>query len=169
MAASDNLKQLELHLRDHYAGAVGAMELIEHSAESHQGTAWGTFFTELQREVSTDGEQLHNLMEALGFDDSSVRNAGAWLAEKLGRAKVGFSGGETSELRLLQTLDSLFLGITGKLLLWRTLRSIRGSLPELQKTDFDLLEKRAIDQLDKLEEKRVLAAQESLGGVRGSA
>jgi hypothetical protein len=168
MAATDNRKQLELHLRDHYAGAVGAMELIEHSAASHQGTAWGTFFTELQAEVSTDQEQLHNLMEALGVEDSSVRNAGAWLAEKLGRAKVGFSGGDTWELRLLQTLDSLFLGITGKLLLWRTLRSIRDSLPELRKTDFDLLENRALNQLDKLEEKRLVAAHESLGGVKGS-
>lgn len=163
MSDASNREQREVYLKDHYAGAVGALELIEHSIESHQGTPWAAFFTELQSEIKADHEQLHSLMTALGFDNSGVRNAGAWLAEKLGRAKLGFSGGETSDLRLLQTLESLFLGITGKQLLWRALQAVRDSSPVLQKTDFDLLERRAIAQLEKVEAKRILAARESLG------
>ena len=163
MEASPNLKRLELHLRDHYAAAVGAMELIDHSIDSHKGTPWATFFAELKSEVQTDREQLHNLMETLGFAESSLRNAGAWLAEKLARAKLGWTGNGAAELRLLQTLDSLFLVVTGKQLLWRTLHAIRDSSPVLEKTDFVLLEDRALDQLDKIEEKRLQAARESLG------
>lgn len=157
--------QLEIYLKDHYAGAIAALELIEHSIESHEGTSWAAFFTELQSDVKADHEQLHNLMESLGFDDSSVRNAGAWVAEKFARAKLGFSGGgEGSELRLLQTLESLALGISGKQLLWRALQAVRDSSPVLQKRDFGLLEKRAMEQLEKVEAKRLLAARESLGG-----
>jgi hypothetical protein len=163
MSEEPNSEEREVYLKDHYAGAIGALELIEHSIESHEGTPWAGFFTELQGEVKADHEQLHSLMTALGIDDSGVRNAGAWVAEKLGRAKLGFSGGETSDLRLLQTLESLFLGITGKQLLWRALRAARDSSPVLQKTAFDILERRAIAQLEKVEAKRILAARESLG------
>lgn len=156
--------QLEIYLKDHYAGAIAALELIEHSIASHEGTSWAAFFTELQSDVKADHEQLHNLMESLGFADSMVRNAGAWVAEKFARAKLGFSGGEGSELRLLQTLESLALGISGKQLLWRALQAVRDSSPVLQKRDFGLLEKRATEQLEKVEAKRLLAARESLGG-----
>ncbi len=162
MSDATKKEQLEVYLKDHYAAGVGALELIQHSIESHEGTPWASFFRELHGEIKTDHEQLHSLMTALGFDDSGVRNAGAWVAEKLGRAKLGFSGGDTSELRLLQTLESLFLGITGKQALWRALRAVRDSSSVLEKTDFELLEKRADEQLEKVEARRLLAAQESL-------
>ncbi len=163
MSEPESKEQLGVYLRDHYAAGVGALELIEHSRESHAGTPWAAFFAELQKEVKADHEQLHNLMQALSVDDSSVRNAGAWMAEKLGRAKLGFSGGESTELGLLQTLESLALGITGKQLLWRALAAVRESSPDLQKTDFKLLETRALAQLQRVEAKRLEAAQGSLG------
>ena len=154
-----NKDQLEVYLKDHYAGAVGALELIEHSIKSHEGTPLAAFFEELHGDVKADHEQLHNLMTALGIEESSVRNAGAWVAEKLGRAKLGFSAGEDSKLRLLQSLEALFLGITGKRMLWRALRATKNSSPILQQTDFDHLEKRATEQLERVEAKRLAAAQ----------
>ena len=125
MNDAEDREQLEVYLKDHYAAGVGALELIRHSRKSHEGTPWAAFFAELENEVEADHEQLHNLIQALGLDDSGVRNAGAWMAEKLGRAKLGFAGGDTSELRLLQTLESLALGIKGKQLLWRALAAVR--------------------------------------------
>jgi len=163
MSEEENAQQLESYLKDHYAGGVAALELIKHSIETHRGTPLAAFFEELHAEVKADHEQLHNLMTALGFDASGVRNAGAWMAEKLSRAKIGFSGGKGKELGLLQALEGLSIGITGKQLLWRALEAVRETLPALQKTDFELLEKRAIDQLEKVEAQRLLAAQESLG------
>jgi len=155
--------QLEVYLKDHYAGGVAALQLIEHSIKTHEGTPLSAFFEELRGDVKADHEQLHNLMTTLGFEGSGVRNAGAWMAEKLGRAKFGFSGGEASGLRLVQTLESLFLGITGKQLLWRALHATRDSSPILQRTDFEHLEKRAVEQLERVEAKRLAAAKESLG------
>jgi len=163
MKMPDENKQLEVYLKDHYAGGVLALELIEHSMKEHEGTPLSVFFGELGGDVKADHEQLHNLMTTLGFEESGVRNAGAWMAEKLVRAKLGFSGGEASELRLLQTLESLFLGITGKQLLWRALQAMRDSSPVLQRTDFEHLEKRAIEQLERVEAKRLAAAKELLG------
>ncbi len=162
MGTDAGREQLEIYLQDHYAAGVGALELIEHSLESHQETPLAEFFAQLHREVKVDHEQLHNLMTALDLEPSGMRNAGAWVAEKMGRAKIGFSGGESAELRLLQTLESLSLGITGKQLLWRALRAARDGAPALQKTDFDLLEQRAIEQIEQVETQRVASAQAAL-------
>lgn len=162
MADEKSREQLEVYLQDHYAGGVGALELIEHSVKAHEGTGLGTFFEQLRADVKADHEQLHNLMAALEFTPSGVRNAGAWMAEKFGRGKIGFSGGEAAELRLLQTLEGLQLGITGKRLLWRALRAARDSGPVLQKTDFEYLEKRAADQIERVEVQRVAAAQAAI-------
>jgi len=152
-------EEIETYLKDHYAGGIGALELIEHSIETHAGTPLAAFFAELQGDIKADHEQLHKLMTALGFADSDTRNAGAWLAEKFGRAKLGFSGGDASGLRLLQTLESLALGITGKRLLWRALYTIRQSSPALKETDFDYLEQRAIEQSNRVEIKRLETAR----------
>ena len=141
---------METYLKDHYAGGVGALELIEHSIETHKGTPLAAFFTELHGDIKSDHDQLQKLMTALGVANSDARNAGAWLAEKFSRAKLGFSGSSGSGLRLLQTLESLALGITGKRLLWRALHAIRLSSPVLQQTDFDYLEQRAIEQSNRV-------------------
>jgi hypothetical protein len=151
--------EIETYLKDHYAGGIGALELIEHSIETHGGTPLAAFFAELYDDIKSDHDQLHKLMTALGVADSDARNAGAWLAEKFSRAKLGFSGGAGSGLRLLQTLESLALGITGKRLLWRALYTIRQSAPVLQETDFDYLEQRAIEQSNRVEIKRLETAR----------
>ena len=85
--------EIEVYLKDHYAGGIGALELLEHSIEAHAGTPLAAFFAELRGDIKADHDQLHNLMTALGVADSDARNAGAWLAEKFSRAKIGFSGG----------------------------------------------------------------------------
>ncbi|MGI8956865.1 MAG: hypothetical protein ACR2II_08125 [Chthoniobacterales bacterium] len=163
MSDTTDNEQLEIYLQDHYAAGVGALELVEHSLKAHEGTPWAVFFAELQNEIEADHEQLRNLMETLAFEASATRSAGAWVAEKLGRAKLGFSGGESAELRLFQTLETLALGIAGKRLLWRALAEVRTTSPVLQKTDFAQLEKRAGDQFENVEAKRLQAARESLG------
>jgi len=151
--------EIEIYLKDHYAGGIGALQLLDHSIETHAGTPLSVFFAELRDDIKADHDQLHELMTALGFADSDARNAGAWLAEKFSRAKLGFSGGDGSGLRLLQTLESLALGITGKRLLWRALHAVRQSSPALQQMDFEHLENRAIEQADRVEIKRLETAR----------
>ena len=152
-------KDLKIYLQDHYAGAVSALELLDHLIKTHEDDSLGGFFRQLRGEIKADHQQLQNLMEALGFEESSLRNTGAWLAEKFSRAKVGFTAGEDAKLRLLQSLEMLLLGITGKKLLWRALRATRDSSPLLQRTDLARLEARAVEQAEKVEEQRLAAAE----------
>ena len=56
---------------------------------------------------------------------------------------------------VFQALETLAIGITGKRLLWRALREVRNTHPALQKIDFGALEKRALEQFDRVETARL--------------
>ena len=152
-------EELEIYLRDHYAGGLAALELLEHLVKEHADDSLARFFRELRSEIAADHQQLRNLMAALGAEESSVRNAGAWIAEKFGRAKLGFSAGEDSRRRLLQSLETLFLGVTGKKLLWRSLRAASETSSILAQTDFEFLITRADEQLQGIENERLRTAR----------
>ncbi|MGI9087353.1 MAG: hypothetical protein ACR2HH_06380 [Chthoniobacterales bacterium] len=154
----ESRESLGTYLQDHYAGAVGAIALLEHLSATDGDKPLEEFFRSLLTEVRADHNTLHEIMETLGIEESTVRNAGAWLVEKLGRSKLGFVGGEKSGIRLLQTLEALAIGITGKLLLWRALEAAKEIAPVLRQTDFDHLKRRAQEQLDRVEAKRLEAA-----------
>jgi hypothetical protein len=157
-------KDLENYLRDHYAGGVSALELLEHLVKEHAHDSLGGFFRQLQADIAADHEQLLNLMEALQFEQSRMRNAGAWAAEKFAQAKVGFTSGEDSPLRLFQSLEVLLLGVTGKELLWRALEAAKEASPVLARTDFQQLIVRAHEQAERIETERLKAARTTLFG-----
>jgi len=165
MNEDQSREDLGIYLKDHFAGGVGAVELLEHLVKEHADDPLGAFFSELRAEIQADHEQLHNLMTALGYEESSLRNAGAWMAEKFSHAKIGFAAGKESKLGLLQALEALLLGINGKRLLWRSLAVTKHSSPILQKTDLARLEARAVDQADRADTQRLKTARAAFRAV----
>ena len=119
------------------------------------------FFRDLGTEIRADQETLRTLIRKLGAEESSVRKAGAWLAQKFGQLKIGAADVE-DRFGLLQALEVLALGITGKRLLWRSLVAIASHIPELQGTDFRQLEIRAEEQVTRVEAERLRTAREIL-------
>jgi hypothetical protein len=153
------MKQLDSYLNDHLAGAVGALELIAHWAKLYQGKPLGAFFTDLQAEIKADQDRLRNLMRCLGVEESKVRQAGAWAAEKFGRARIVTAGDEPGSLGLVLVLEGLIMGITGKQLLWRSLDA--ANLPKTEGFDFKELQRRAEEQIERTEVERIRAAQQA--------
>jgi hypothetical protein len=151
-------ERLQLYLNDHLAGSVAAIELIDNLISGHPQDRFGNFFCDLRNEIHADQEKLRNLIQKVGAKESAVRKAGAWLAEKFGRAKVG-DADDSAEL--LEALEGLALGITGKKLLWRSLATISTNFPELQGTDFNALEERAQDQFSRVEDLRMDITREA--------
>ncbi|MEO5719323.1 MAG: hypothetical protein ABIR29_12255 [Chthoniobacterales bacterium] len=154
-------EDLGIYLKDHYAAAVGAVDLLGHLSDAHNNKPLGTFFRDLLAEVKADHDRLHDIMKALGIEDSPMRNAGAWLAEKFGLGKLEFGGGETSGIRLIQALETLTIGITGKLLLWRTLKAAQQIASLLPQIDFDQLTLSAQEQIEEVEAERLDAARKT--------
>ncbi len=151
-------ERLHLYVNDHLAGSVAAIEMVDNLIEHHPEDRFGKFFRDLRNEIHADQEKLSDLIRKVGAEESATRKAGAWLAEKFGRAKFGDTG---DSVELLQAVEGLALGITGKRLLWRSLEAISGNFPELQGVDFDALEQRARDQFDRLETLRMEMTREA--------
>jgi hypothetical protein len=152
------MKELDSYLNDHLAGAVGALELIAHWAKLYQGKPLGAFFTDLQAEITADQDTLRDLMRCLGVEESKVRQASAWAAEKLGRARIVIAGDEPGSLGLVLALEGLIMGITGKRLLWRALGAV--NLTKTEGFDFKEFQRRAEEQIERTEAERIRAAQQ---------
>jgi hypothetical protein len=155
---SPGRERLHTYLNDHLAGSVAAIELLDELIEHHSEDRFGKIFRDLRDEIEADQETLRNLIRKLGAEESAVRKAGAWLAEKFSRVKIG-DADDSAEL--LQALEGLALGISGKQLLWRSLAAIEANFPALQGSDFSELEKRAHDQFERVERLRMQMVREA--------
>jgi hypothetical protein len=151
------MKELDSYLNDHLAGSIGAIELIAHWAKLYQDKPLGAFFTDLESEIKADQDRLRDLMRCLGVEESKMRQAGAWAAEKLGLARFVIAGGEPGGLGLVLVLEGLIIGITGKQLLWRALDA--ANLPKAEGFDFKELQRRAEEQIKRTEVERLQAAR----------
>lgn len=154
-------QHLSTYLNDHLAGSIAALELIEHLAKKFPGTELEAFLGGLHLDIAADQDVLRDLLGTFNEGESAVRKAGAWIAEKFGRLKFGLGEHDVSGPGLLEALEGLALGITGKQLLWRSLAAASDAVPALRGPDYAELEKRAAEQRDRVEEKRLAAAREA--------
>jgi hypothetical protein len=153
------VRQLVSYLNDHLAGSVGAIELLDHLVETHEGEPLAAFLQGLRDDIKADQDVLKKIVQRFNADESAIRKAGAWLAEKIARAKINLAGQKRRELGLLQALEALILGITGKQLLWRALNASIGGSPLLRGVDLTKLEERAIEQIERVETQRLEVAR----------
>jgi hypothetical protein len=151
---------LETYLNDHLAGAKSAIQMLERASDEHADTALGPQLVDLLAAIREDEEVLRNLIRRLGYPEHSLKQAGAWLAEKVGRVKLGAS--HERALARLELFEALSLGIAGKLKLWRSLRAVLPRHDELEELDFPRLDRRAQEQHDLVEGWRIEAAEAAL-------
>ena len=152
------MKALTSYLNDHLAGSVAAIKLLDRLIENRKGHRLEKFLVDLREDVHADQEVLQNLMRKLDLEESSVRKAGAWIAETIGQAKIALSD---DSVGLLQAIEALALGVTGKKLLWRALRTVEAELSQLQGIDLSRLEQRAADQFERVEKERLHLSREA--------
>jgi hypothetical protein len=155
---SPGRERLHSYLNDHLAGSVAAIELLDFVIQHHSEDRFAKIFRDWRDEIQADQATLRNLIQKLGGEESAMRKAGAWVAEKFSRIKVGDVDDSAG---LLQALEALALGITGKRLLWRSLGAIAPNFAALQGTDFGELEKRAHEQFECVETLRLEMAREA--------
>jgi hypothetical protein len=152
---------LGTYLNDHLAGSVGAVELLQRAIRENHGHPIAGRLEVILAEIRKDQGVLQDLIQRIGAAESSLKKAGAWLAEKAGRVKLGITD-EPRELSRLEVLETLAMGIHGKQGLWRALRAVAERYPVLQNLDLDHLERRAVEQHDQVEALRLEAARDVL-------
>ena len=155
-------KALEVYLNDHLAGAMLGSDLAEQIRERSEGDPFGEVMTGLAAQIEEDRETLIDLMEQLDVGRNPVKQATTWLAEKASRPKFsGLTSGEP-EVGYFMALESMMLGVTGKLSLWHALKRVADRYPAIAATDLDELIRRATLQRDTLEEERLRTAERAL-------
>ena len=152
---------LTAYLNDHLAGSVGAIEMVARAIEQNAGTPFARRLEGVLEEIKSEQQVLKDLIAGIGGEQNPVKKAGAWLAEKASRMKLGGTD-DPAGLARLEVLEALTIGIHGRSALWRALRVVVDKHPELRSLDLDLLERRAIEQRDRVEEWRLEAASEAL-------
>jgi hypothetical protein len=151
---------LATYLQDHLAGSIHAIELVQHIRDEHAGESLGDFAAQLLVEIRVDQEVLQGLAERIGAGSSSVKEVGAWIADKVARLKLTREAG--NNLGTFEALEFLELGINGKLALWIALEAVASADSRLQGIDFDRLIARANSQIAQVEERRLAAAHMAL-------
>jgi hypothetical protein len=162
MESTMSRENLITYLNDHLAGSVAALELLDHLIAHQQGRANEAALAELRREVEKDRKTLQGLLLEVGGKESRIRQAAAWLAEKLGRAKLNLDDAGSGAFHMLEALEMLALGIQGKAALWRALTAVSGQLAQVSPLDYSALEQRALDQFQRVDTLRLQAARVAL-------
>jgi hypothetical protein len=150
------VKNLEVYLNDHLAGAVAALELIANLRDQHKDEPLGKFFGTLKADIEADKEALREVMRFLGIEESAVRQTGAWAAEKVARVRLKIAGDQPG---LVLALEGLTMGIHGKRMLWRALAA--ANLPNSSQWDFEELQHRADRQIEQAEAERIRVARDA--------
>ena len=158
--------ELATYLNDHLAGSVGALDLLDHLARESDGGEEVSLFRALHQEIAAEQAQLRELLRELGGEESGVRKAAGWVAEKVTRLKLRWDDPGDDGLRRFEALEALALGITGKLSLWRALAAVADGIPALQRLDLALLQRRSEDQYAAVERRRLAAAREAFTARR---
>jgi hypothetical protein len=153
---------LEIYLNDHLAAATGGRDLARRTAASNRDSEYGPFLQRLADEITEDRESLVSIMRALNVKVDPIKVLAGWGAEKVGRLKLNGRLLGYSPLSRVVELETLSLGVHGKLALWRSLQQLEPTLlPAVYGVLPELVE-RAQHQLEELELHRLRACSEAL-------
>jgi len=141
---------LATYLHDHLAGSNFAVELLEFLRDQHAGEPLGASAAALLAEIGQDRETLQGIIDRVGGNAPVLKEAAAWVGEKLSELKLSRGAFGTFE-----ALEALALGILGKLALWTALEVVAIADTRLRGLDFKRLASSAERQHSKAEALRL--------------
>ena len=156
-------KAIDVYLNDHLAGAMLGSDLAEQIRSRNQDTPLGELMQSLAPQIEEDRQTLIGLMQRMDISKSPAKQAGAWVTEKVSRAKFGGLTSGEPQLGTFMAVESLALGVLGKLSLWKALAQVADQHPAIASVDLEELIERAQTQYDLLEHERLAASRRALG------
>ena len=162
-------KALDVYLNDHLAGAILGSDLAQQIRDRNENSPLGELMQSLAPEIEEDRQTLIALMARMGTSKNPVKQAGGWITEKASRVKFGGLSSGEPELGTFLAVESLALGVQGKLSLWRALAHVADRYPAIASGELEELISRAQRQYDLLERERLAAGRRALTHARASA
>jgi len=152
---------LDVYLNDHLTGSAAAVELVERIRDNNEGTPLATHMDGLLGDIEADRGTLGAVMEALGVQRSTPKQVAGKVLESLSRLRLNERVTGNADVTRLMELETLSLGIEGKLSMWRTLGQVTAGRPELVEFDLPSLADRAVRQRAGVEPFRLEAAAQA--------
>ncbi len=156
---------LHVYLNDHLAGATAGVELARTAAENHDGEM-GEFFQQLADGISADFQTLTSLIAQLNAHASGAKEVFAKIGSEISESKFSGETVDDPQFGTFLTLETLSIGVEGKLCMWKALKVVEGGYAELGSTDIDTLIERAQSQRDSIEGKRLEIAGDALSAEK---
>jgi hypothetical protein len=153
---------LNTYLNDHLAGATFGSDLAEQLQSLAEEGTLSQLMQWLAPQVEEDRQTLLDLMDRLDIPKSTLKQATTWLAEKASRPKFGGLTASENGVGTLMAIETMSLGVEGKLSLWIALGEVADRYPQLRTLDLSGLTERARAQRDGLERERLAAARRAL-------
>jgi hypothetical protein len=150
-------RALATYLNDHLAGARFAIALLERLRDTYPSEDQRQFASMLLGEIEADRLVLQKLVDDLDGNENMLKEATAWLAEKASRLKLRLGSGD--DLALYEALETLSLGILGKLKLWQALAEVAERNSRVKEIDLAELASRAEVQHQVVESRRLAMAR----------
>lgn len=147
-------KALKCYLTDHLAGAALAISILKALRACYGDTEVGLFARDLLRDVAADEAVLIELNRGIAGNTGGWKRGIARFFSRLGARK--FVRQKPAPFGAFEAMETLVVGIRGKLALWTALRSL--DEPRFAGTDFDELARRATAQHAAAESMRLVLA-----------
>ncbi len=153
---------MDVYLNDHLGGATLGRDLARRIESASANAQLVELMHTIAPQIEEDRKTLIQLMARVGASTSLVKRASGWIAEKAGRFKFRGLESDGTEAGALLAVESLALGVRGKLGLWRALEQATDRYPGLAQFELTKLAERAETQLELLERERLAIARRAL-------
>jgi hypothetical protein len=149
---------LATYLHDHLAGSNFAIELLDSLHDRYREEDLGAFAAAIRTEIKEDQAILQKIIERVGTAHLDLAETTGWMAEKASQLKLKVDGSGKG-LGTFEALETLALGIQGKIALWQVLPIVREQDARVPGLDFGQLRARAQTHYERVEEKRLEIAR----------
>ena len=147
------------YLKDHLAGSEAALEILDHLERTHGTGIVGDMVRRLRPEFIEERKEIGKLLDQLDGSTSVPRRVVGWLSEKALQLKLIADDPGGGSLRLLEAVETLELGVHGKLGLWKALEANEQLIPVFATVQYDPLIGQAEAQETLIESVRLDAAR----------
>jgi hypothetical protein len=164
-----NLDLLGIYGNDHLAASTGGIELVSRMLSRHRGGRYEAKLEQLLDQLREERSALRASIEALGLPVRQYKQLGAWIGEKLSRAKLNGHLLSRSPLSDLVEFEFISTAVLAKRAGFETLREIAAVDTRLDAALLDRLIAQADGQHDWLADARREVAAGVFGGDPGPA
>lgn len=151
---------LAAYLHDHLAGSNFAIELLERMRDQYAGQSIGAFAAGELPLLLRDRDILRRIIGRVGGEESLLKEAAAWVAEKASRFKLRHPSSEA--FGIFESLELLAIGIHGRVGLWRALAALSPIDDRVRGERYESLAEEARQQHDRVEQQRLDTAPSAL-------